>query len=154
MSLVPYDTYPAPALDDVERGLLMLMAVCTAGAVAMAVVESAKDSVILPVTSDACMQTDASSPCTDIIVRPNPSSTIRPPPPSIPKATAAPPAPPALDAAILNLLKESDGPLTVKDLVKRLRGSEKSEVNSRLYSMLRAKKVKKIDTGKAPLWHM
>ena len=149
MSLVPYETYPAPALDEVERGLLVLMALCTAGAVAMAMVESAKESAVMPMSVDAGMQTDSRGTCTDIIVRPNTPLTIAPPPPSVPKPDVAPSV---LDAAILDVLREAAVPLTVKDVVRHLHGSDKSDVNSRLYTMLRTKKVRKIDTGKAPLW--
>jgi hypothetical protein len=148
MSLVPYETYPTPALDDVERGLLFLMALCTAGAVTMAVIESAKEEArsVLPV--DAGVQTDVPRTCTDIIVRPNP-----PPAPPAPSSVSKPEvALPVLDAAILDVLKAAAGPLSVKDVVKHLHGSDKSDVNSRLYTMLRTKKLRKIDTGKAPMW--
>ncbi len=63
----------------------------------------------------------------------------------------------SLDAAIIALLKSSKKGIPCKDLLRTLRSKEpsllKKNINSRLYTMLHMKKVKKSDDS-TPLWSL
>ncbi len=62
-----------------------------------------------------------------------------------------------LDLLILRILEKTTTPLATKEILKRIQNEEtertsKSEINSRLYTMLSRKIVAKQVTKKAPLW--
>lgn len=142
MSLVPYDPYPVVGLDETEQGLIALMGLCVIAAVTMAAVENIKESAAKAVSVDAEAQTES---CTDIVV--HAVSAPRGTAPSRAVATENP-----LDARILAALSKSSSPMTVKDIVRALGGVEKSDINSRLYTLLGNNTVNRQPTPKAPLW--
>ena len=69
MSLVPYSPYPVATLDETNQDYLALMAFCVVGATVMAAVNSVKDRVSASSTTDAEVQTEEPTTCTDIILR-------------------------------------------------------------------------------------
>ncbi len=142
MSLVPYDPYPLVSVDETEQGLIALMGLCVIAAVAMAAVENVKESTAKAALVDAEAQTE---PCTDIVV--HAASAPRGTAPLRGVATENP-----LDARILAALNKSPSPMTVKDIVRALGGVDKSDINSRLYTLLGKKTVNRQATAKAPLW--
>ncbi len=70
-------------------------------------------------------------------------------PPQIKKKS---PSEDPLDAMILDILTLVDKPLTAREIVRLLESADRSQVNSRLYTMYCKKKVKKCDTKGAPNW--
>ena len=59
-----------------------------------------------------------------------------------------------LDMQITRILSASDKPLTAREILKQIALSEKSEINSRLYTLLRQRKLTMNTTKGAPQWSM
>ena len=133
MSLVSYDSYPPVIFDSVELTLLGLLALTLVVAFIVAVMESYADS---PKVVDSATQTFV--PPSDVLV----SYT----------GQAKTPVGNPLDADILRVLADAPVPIYAKDIAKALGGINKSDVNKRLFSLLRRKEVTQYRTYAAPLW--
>lgn len=59
-----------------------------------------------------------------------------------------------LDALIFEVMAKSHNPLSARDIARQIPGADKSQVNSRLYSLLGKNKVHKCVTKGAPLWFL
>ena len=57
-----------------------------------------------------------------------------------------------LDAQIMRTLSEADKPLTAREILKQISLSEKSQINSRLYTLLNHRKLSMRKTTGAPQW--
>ena len=128
MSLVPYEPFVSSEPLDVTTPLLVTMAFMVA---ALLVNKEPQEEPVIQL--DAAAQTVPSPE--DIPLRRQKSVKIHP-----------------LDEHILAILKASGRPMTVREITRMLPGSVKSDVNSRLYTLLGQKTVMRMPTEKAPLW--
>jgi predicted HTH transcriptional regulator len=59
-----------------------------------------------------------------------------------------------LDEQITQILSESTKPMTAREILKQIAATEKSQINSRLYTLLSKRKIQQTKTKGAPQWFM
>jgi predicted HTH transcriptional regulator len=59
-----------------------------------------------------------------------------------------------LDEQITQILSGSKKPMTAREILKQIAETEKSQINSRLYTLLHKRKIQQNKTNGAPQWFM